>query len=100
MTSKPLVVEEVIIEELVETNQLLTNVNNLIEPSTISTDKVESIELLRDSVLPKGFRFIDSSILSDVFSLLACPNCLTTNTFMGESYIDFRTQCFIMTQIT
>lgn len=41
MTSKLLVVEEAIIEELVETNQLLTNVNKLIEPSIISTDKVE-----------------------------------------------------------
>ena len=41
MTSKLLVVEEAIIEELVEANQLLTNVNKLIEPSIISTDKVE-----------------------------------------------------------
>ena len=38
---KPSVVVEAIIEELVETNQLLTNVNNLREPSTISTDKIE-----------------------------------------------------------
>ena len=43
MTSKPLVVEEAVIEELVETNQLLTNVNKLIELSTISSDKVELI---------------------------------------------------------
>ena len=35
MTSKPVVVEEANVEELVETNQLLTNVNNLLEPSTI-----------------------------------------------------------------
>ena len=41
MTSKLLVVEEAVIEELVETNQLLTNVNKLIEPSIISTGKVE-----------------------------------------------------------
>ena len=80
MTSKPLVVEEVIIEELIETNQLLTNVNNLIEPSTISTEKVASIELLKDSILPTGLRFIDLSIQSDVFSLFACPNCSTTDT--------------------
>ena len=41
MTSNPLVLEEANIEELVETNQLLINVNNLIEPSTLSTDKAE-----------------------------------------------------------
>ena len=28
-------------EEFVETNQLLTNVSNLLEPSTISTDNAE-----------------------------------------------------------
>ena len=78
MTSKPL---EAIIEELVETNQHLTNMNKLIKASTISSDKVELTELPKDSVLPTGFRFIDLSILSDVFSLLACPNCSTTNTF-------------------
>ena len=44
MTSWPLVVEEAIIEELVESNELLTNENNVIEPSTISTDKFELIE--------------------------------------------------------
>ena len=49
MTGKPSVVEEANIEELVETNQLLTNVNNSIEPSTKSTDKVELIELSKDS---------------------------------------------------
>ena len=32
MTSKPVVIEEVNAEKLVETNQLLTNVNNLLEP--------------------------------------------------------------------
>ena len=31
MTSKPVVVKEANVEELVETNQLLTNVNNLID---------------------------------------------------------------------
>ena len=72
MTSKPAVVEEATVEELVETNQLLTNVNNLLEHSTISTDKVELIELPKDSILPTRFRFIDLSILSDMFSLLAC----------------------------
>ena len=50
MTSKPLVVEEAVIEELVETNQLLTNVNKLIELSTISSDKVELIEFRKDSI--------------------------------------------------
>ena len=64
MTSNPLVLEEANIEELV---------NNLIEPSTLSTDKVELLELPKDSVLPTGFRFIDLSIRSDVSSLLACP---------------------------
>ena len=49
MTSWPLVVEEAIIEELVESNELLTNENNVIEPSTISTDKFELIELPKDS---------------------------------------------------
>ena len=72
MTSKPVVVEEVTVEELVETNQLLTNVNNLLEHSAISTDNVELIELPKDSILSTRFRFIDLSILSDVFSLLAC----------------------------
>ena len=80
MTSKPLVVEEAVIEELVETNQLLTNVNKLIELSTISSDKVELIEFRKDSILLTGIRFFDLSILSDVFSLLTCPNCSTTNT--------------------
>ena len=75
MTSKPLVVEEAIIEELVENNQLLANVNNLIEPSKFSTDKVELTELPKKSILPSGL-----SILSDVFSFLAYPNCSTTNT--------------------
>ena len=37
MTSKSVLVEEATVEELVETNQLLTNVNNLLEPSTIAT---------------------------------------------------------------
>ena len=43
MTLKPLVEEEAITQELVETNQFLANVNKLIELSTISTDKVELI---------------------------------------------------------
>ena len=38
MTSNPVVVEEANGGKLVETNQLLTNMNNLLEPSTISTD--------------------------------------------------------------
>ena len=80
MTSKPLVVEETTIGGLVETNQLLTNVNKLIKPSTISFDKAELTELPKDSILHAGFRFIDLSILLDVFSLMACPNCSTTNT--------------------
>ena len=46
MTSKPLVVEETIIEQLAETNQLLTTVS---KSSTISTDKVELTELPKDS---------------------------------------------------
>ena len=40
MNSKPVVLEEANSEELIETNQLFTNVNNLLEP-TFSTDKVE-----------------------------------------------------------
>ena len=79
MTSKPLVVEEVIMEELIETNQLLTNVNNLIEPSTISTEKVASIKLLKDAILPTGFRFIDLSIQSDVFFI--CVSKLLDNRY-------------------
>ena len=63
------VVKEANIEELVQTNQLLTNVNNLLEASTISTDKVELIKLRKDSILPIGFRFIDLSIMSDVVFL-------------------------------
>ena len=80
MTPKPAVVQETNEEELVETNQLFTNVNNLLQPSTISTDKVELIELPKDSVLPTGLRSIDLFILPDVLSLLTCPNCLKTNT--------------------
>ena len=57
----------------------MTNVNNLIEPSTISADKVKPIDLPKGSVLPTGFRFIDLVIRSDVFSLFACPNCSATN---------------------
>ena len=64
-TSKPLVDEGAIIAGLVETNQLLTNVNKLIEAS-ISTDKVQLIELQKYSLL---FTVIDLSILSDAFSL-------------------------------
>ena len=42
MTSNPVVVvEEANVEKLVETNQLLTNINNLLEPSTISTDNFQ-----------------------------------------------------------
>ena len=63
MASKPVVIEEV---HVVEANQLLKNANNLLELSTISTDKVELIELPQDSKLLTGFRFIDLSILSDV----------------------------------
>ena len=70
MTSKAVVVEEANVEKLVETNQFLAKANNLIETSTISTDKVELIELPKNSVLPIGFRFIDLSFLSDVLFLL------------------------------
>ena len=58
MTSKPVVVEEANVEELVETNELLTNENNLLKPLTTSTDKVELIELPKDSILPTRLRFI------------------------------------------
>lgn len=78
--SKPLVDEGAIIAGLLETNQLLTNVNKLIEASTISTDKVQLIDLQKYSLLPTGFTVIDLPILSDAFSLLACPIGLTTNT--------------------
>ena len=80
MTLEPVVVEEANIEELVQTNQLLTNVSNFLEPSTISTDKVELIELPKDSLLPTEFRFTNLFILSDVFSFLECPNSSTINT--------------------
>ena len=52
--------EEAIIEKLVESNQILTIVNKLIEPLTISTDNVKSIELPKESILLTGFKFIDS----------------------------------------
>ena len=68
MTSKSVVVEEANVEALVETTQLLTNVDSLLKPSTISANKAELIELLKDSILPTGFRFIDLFILSDVLS--------------------------------
>ena len=55
MNSKLLVVEEAIIEELIEANQPLTNVNNLMEPLTIWTNKVQLIELPKDSTLPTWF---------------------------------------------
>ena len=79
MTSKRFVVEETIIEKLLETNQLSTNVNNLLKTSTVSTNKVELTELPKDSILPTGFTIINLSFLSDVFSLLTCPNCSTEN---------------------
>ena len=47
MTSKPVVVEKA----KVKTDQLLTNVNKLSEPSTISKEKIELIELPKDSIL-------------------------------------------------
>ena len=40
---------------------------NLIKPSTIFSDKAELIELSKDSILHTGFKFIDLSILSDIF---------------------------------
>ena len=67
ITWKSVVVEEADVEELVETNQLLTNMNNLLEPLTISINKVELIELPKDLILPTGFMSINLSILSDVF---------------------------------
>ena len=48
LTSKPLLEEETNLEEIAETNQLLTDVNNLIEPLTISADKVELNKLAKD----------------------------------------------------
>ena len=54
--------------------------NKLREPSTTSTNEVGLIELPKDSVLVTGFSFIDLSIMSDVFSLLAFINCSKTNT--------------------
>ena len=68
----------------------MTNASNLLEPKTISTDKIELIEHPKDSILPTGFRFIDLSILLDVFSLLACPNCSTTNTLKLQDIGDKR----------
>ena len=41
--------------------------NNLLEPLTISINKVELIELPKDLILPTGFMSINLSILSDVF---------------------------------
>ena len=66
----------------------MTHDNNLLESSTISTDKVELIELPKDSILPTGFRFIDLFILSDIFSWLACPNYSTTNTLKLQDIED------------
>ena len=76
MTSERIVVEKPNVEDLLQTNQLLTNVNNLIEPTTISTGKAE-FNWASKRFRPTGFRFIDLSIQSDVFSLLTCPNCST-----------------------
>ena len=84
MISKPVVVGANV-EKLVETNQLLTNVNNLIQPSTISTDKVELMELPKDSILPTGFRFIDLSILSYVLSFRCVIHPVRCVFFMGVS---------------
>ena len=66
----------------------MTHDNNLLESSTILTDKVELIELPKDSILPTGFRFIDLFILPDVFSWLACPNYSTTNTLKLQDIED------------
>ena len=41
--------------------------NNLMKPSTMLSDKAELIELSKDSILHTGFKFIDLSILSNVF---------------------------------
>ena len=75
MASKPVVIEEAKPEELVEINRILTNVKNALEPWAISADKVELVELSKDSTLLTKFKFIDLSILSYVFSLLTCQNC-------------------------
>ena len=48
LTLNPLLEEEANLGELAETNQLLTDVNNLIEPSTISADKVELNKLAKN----------------------------------------------------
>ena len=63
-----------------ETNQLQTDDDKAGEPATASNNKVEAIESPKDTVLPTGFRFIDLSVLSDIFSLMACPNCLRSKT--------------------
>ena len=71
-------VEQLLIAEENPTEQQI-NVNVHID-TTVSSDNVELIEPPKDSVSPTGFRLIDLSILSNVFTLLACPNCLYTNT--------------------
>ena len=75
MTSRPLVKEEAILEELVDNRyeQFNRNFDNV-------NWQFELIELPNDSILPTGLRFIDLSILPDAFSLLACPYWSTANT--------------------
>ena len=52
-TSKPGVVEEANVEELVETNQLLTKANNLLESSTSSTEKLKKLSFQRTQYYPQ-----------------------------------------------
>ena len=70
MTSKPLAIEEVIIEELAKTNQLPRNMNNLIEPSTILTDKVELFE--------------DSDLL--IYPSVGCVFCIGVSKLLDNRY--------------
>ena len=60
-------VEQELIAEENPTEQQI-NVNVHID-TTVSSDKVELIEPPKDSVSPTGFRLIDLSILSNVFTL-------------------------------
>ena len=69
MTSKPVVVGANV-EKLVENNQLLTNVNNLIQPSTISRCKVFEVSGL---------------VIHHLSCFLNIPSPMTKNAYVGLS---------------
>ena len=63
MTSKPVVVEEANVKELVETNQILSNVNNLLETQE---SQLINLSFQRTQYYPQD---------SDLLIYLSCQMC-------------------------